>query len=76
MEKIGKVAIVSLIIGIGGLFFDLFACIIAITNMKQIGNTVGWQNLVSYITIGSCGFLGISVIFGIIYAICKSLEKE
>lgn len=74
MERIGKIAVMSLIIGVGLLLLDLLACFIALANMESIGSTPEWQMLVGGIIVCACGFLGISVLLGIFYAIVKSLE--
>lgn len=74
MEKIGKIAVVCIIIGIGLLLLDLLACFMALANMESIGSLPEWQLMVGWIIVAAGGFLGISVLLGIFYAIVKSLE--
>jgi hypothetical protein len=76
MEKIGKIIMVSLIIGVGLLLVDLLACFVALSNMESIGNTSEWQTMVGGIIIAACACIGFSVILGIFYAIGKYLKNE
>ena len=74
MEKIGKIAMISLIVGVGLLLLGILAYFIVLANMESIGSLLEWQLMVGGILVGACGFLGISVLLGIFYAIVKSLE--
>ena len=74
--KIGKNAVIAFIIGFGLLLLDLLFCMIALSNMQQIGSTTEWKTLTSVTIIVACGFLGLSVILGIIYFVIRQLEDE
>ena len=76
MEKIGKIAVISLIVGVGLLLLDLLACFVALANMESIGSLPEYQMVVGGIIITACVCLAFSVLLGIFYAIGRYLENQ
>lgn len=76
MEKIGKFALIALVIGVGLLLFEMMFCFVALANMETIGNSTEYQNFVGGVLMASMGLIAISVLLGIIYAIANILENQ
>jgi hypothetical protein len=75
MERIAKIGIISLLIGVALLLLDLLFCLVALANMDSIGSKPEWQALTGGTIVAAAGFIGFSVITGLLYAIIKTTKN-